>query len=329
MKQLNAIVDKIAQRYGIDTELAKMMLIDSTVNVIDGSRLTYEQLRDMLGVKSRRGKEWTSTEKILLDDDILQDIVDFLAEDENAGKSIVDKDSLASLAAPLNGYFTGKSPLIPGLFLFFGSARSGKSRGLAEVGDMLNCPIWYFAEPDHRTMGTSNDAVRYMTTPIEDGTNAVLPSLILIDSIKDILYQGSSLTSGGVSMTAINKLSLVSAQLMRSQRTVIANINSGQPERAQAIYEALASSVTGVADLDNAIMTWRQWNGEYYERNVVNHVNEPTSVVRNWLRHEGPRPVDSASGSVVLTSAATVREVEASATPTTNAAYLQSLLAID
>lgn len=188
---------------------------------------------------------------------------------------------------------------IPGLFIVYGGAASNKSKMLSTLADILvkdDKPhqFVYAGEPDPRSIGSWAETVSIMKYGfVNSDSSTILPELILIDSLKDLLYAPSSegAGSGGLSTEAIRELSNISAQCMREKRTIIAVINPTQPKFMEDWYETIKTNVTGIfhlnyttfdqgkGDKDLALVknfvavesgttrsSFRFWNGEFYER---------------------------------------------------------------
>lgn len=177
-----------------------------------------------------------------------------------------------SFSRPSYGAPATSTTMLPGLFILYGDAQSGKSFVLSDIHKRLldqKADVVYqiAGEPDHRAIQGWEPLKHIIMHGYDDGA----PSVLLIDSLKDALYSSKGgLTSGGVSTQFIVDLSSLSASLMADGRTVIAVINPSQKKLLDDLYETIKSNVTGILHLRNneafagSLRVWHQ--DGYYER---------------------------------------------------------------
>lgn len=201
------------------------------------------------------------------------------ATDESVSKFIASVDNQAAIEAVTMMRPSYDAPLptdhlLPGLFIFYGSATAGKSAALAHIHEKMVSngidSVYLIAgEPDHRAI-QGWDILRTVILNGFAGNDE--PEVLCIDSLKDALYATGrgGLTTGGVSTQFMIELSSLSATLMAKGRTVIAVVNPSQNKLEGDLYETIKSNVTGIFKLHNSGVTdgsLRRWHTDgYYER---------------------------------------------------------------
>lgn len=164
--------------------------------------------------------------------------------------------SLASVRNAAIGAPESRSAFKPGLFIIYGGAESNKSHRLSrlhahikETCDCFSHEYLIMGEPDYRSLGSWRELIATLRFGLlDDHGEPYVPDVMLIDSLKDLIYMpgDSGSGSGGLSTSAIMEFSSISAQLMREGRTVVAVINPSQPKYLLDMYETLKSNVTGI-----------------------------------------------------------------------------------
>lgn len=196
-----------------------------------------------------------------------------------------------------------RSKFLPGLFIVYGGADSNKSHRLAKLHDFIQADkdrdytaeYVIVGEPDHRSIGSWRETISVMRYGFINDGDVYLPDVLLIDSLKDLLYMpgDSGSGAGGLSTSTIMELSSISAQLMRDGRTVIAVVNPSQPKYMDDMFETLKSNVTGVfyynpsravnkdkkenfvpKTVVSMVSSFRQWNNDYYDRQSDRQIME-------------------------------------------------------
>lgn len=189
------------------------------------------------------------------------------------------------------------NPCLPGLFLLYGGPDSGKSHRFSKISDYLNAlqnghddfsfVAMRMGEPDHRAVGSWREIIATVKFGFTSADEDFKPDVLLIDSLKDLIYMPSKggAGAGGVSTEVLTILSSLSSSLMREGRTVIAVMNPSQPRIAMDLYESLKSNVTGIFYFNPSraateshqsnfsistdspmISSVRKWNGTFYDR---------------------------------------------------------------
>lgn len=201
------------------------------------------------------------------------------ATDESISNFIASVDNQAVTEAVIMTRPSYDAPLptdhlLPGLFIFYGSATAGKSAALAHIHEKMVSngidSVYLIAgEPDHRAI-QGWDILRTVILSGFAGNDE--PEVLCIDSLKDALYATGKggLTTGGVSTQFMIELSSLSATLMAKGRTVIAVVNPSQNKLEGDLYETIKSNVTGIFKLHNSGVidgSLRRWHTDgYYER---------------------------------------------------------------
>lgn len=233
--------------------------------------------------------------------------------------------SLASVRSAAIGAPASRSVFKPGLFIIYGGAEANKSHRLSRLSDHIKASSDGFSheylimgEPDYRSLGSWRELIATLRFGLLDDNGApYVPDVMLIDSLKDLIYMpgDSGSGSGGLSTSAIMELSSISAQLMREGRTVVAVINPSQPKYLLDMYETLKSNVTGIffynpprtapkgGDSETAdhfsvksgkklISSLRVWNvGGYYDRiadqEILSLISEDGDILDKAVKPKG------------------------------------------
>lgn len=251
--------------------------------------------------------------------------------------------SLSSVRNAEIGAPASRSAFKPGLFIIYGGAESNKSHRLSRLRDHIQKEDAGFTheylimgEPDHRSLGSWREVIATLRFGLlDDDGEPYVPDVMLIDSLKDLIYMpgDSGSGSGGLSTSAIMELSSISAQLMREGRTVVAVINPSQPKYLLDMYETLKSNVTGIffynpprtapkgGDSETAdhfsvksgrklVSSFRVWNKDgYYDRiadqeilslisedgDILDKAVTPKGVVGTSIAAVAPRIVSNSS----------------------------------
>ena len=211
------------------------------------------------------------------DDDDDFDVDHDVSEDEASSSDLsvttVEEDKRPAL---VDFKFGGeRSTLLhAGLHLVMAPSGAGKSKFLSELyvelakavgADVVD--MIFMDEPDWRSNGDSIHFLRSISN--EGDLNAEGKTVIIIDSIKDVLYSGGNLTKGGVSLSGIQLLAKVSAVFERKGVVCVAALNPQQDLDFESLIKSIKGNSTSISIISdgNIVSSERRvWNGKFYSR---------------------------------------------------------------